>query len=58
MVLMNLSAGQEQRHRRRQWTCEHSSGRKEGDKLREWHYALPSEPQWACIYTAMCEIAS
>ena len=58
MVLMNLFAGQEERHRRRQWTCGHSSGRKGWDKLREMHYALPSEPQRAYRYTTMCKIDS
>ena len=30
MVLMNLFAGKEQRHRRREWACGHSWGREGG----------------------------
>ena len=35
MVLMNLLAGQEYKHRHREWTCGHSRGRRGWAKLRE-----------------------
>ena len=34
-VLMNLSAGQEQRHRYKEQICGHSEGRRGWDELRE-----------------------
>ena len=34
-VLMNLFAGKEWRHRHREWTCEHSGGRRGYDELRK-----------------------
>ena len=37
MVLMNLSAGQQRRHRHRKQTCGHSGGRRGRDELREQH---------------------
>ena len=35
MILMNLFAGQEWRHRHREQTCGHSRGRRGRDELRE-----------------------
>ena len=35
MILMNLFAGKEWRHRCREWTCGHSEGRRERDKWRK-----------------------
>ena len=35
MVLMNLFAGQEKRHRHREHTCGHCGGRGGWDKVRE-----------------------
>ena len=37
VVLMNLSVGQQQRHRHREQTCGHSGGRRGWDELREEH---------------------
>ena len=49
MILMNLSAGQEYRHRCREWTYGHSRVKREWDKFREQHWH---------IYTTMCKIDS
>ena len=46
MDLMDLFAGQEQRHRCREWTCGHSGGKKGWDELREQH---------SNIYNIMCK---
>ena len=35
MVLMNLFAGQQKRHRHKEQTCGHSEGRRGWDNLRE-----------------------
>ena len=35
MILMNLFARKEWRHKCREWTCEHSGGEKEWDEWRK-----------------------
>ena len=48
-LLMNLSSGQEWRHRCREWACGPSCGRRRWDQLGEWH---------GNTHTATCEAGS
>ena len=49
MVLMNLSAGQEERHRHREWACGRSGGRRGWDGLRAALAYTPSCVNWQLV---------
>ena len=49
VVLMNLFAGKERRHRCREWSCGHSRGGRECQEWRKWH-------QYIC--TIRCKMTS
>ena len=48
-VLLNLFAGQEERHRHGRQTCGHNGGRRERDKRKDWCWH---------VYTTMHETAN
>ena len=48
-VLLNLFAGQEERHRHGRQTCGHNGGRRERDKRKDWCWH---------VYTTMRETAN